>query len=202
MNLTYTIHRLQELSPSKVSRLAEIHMGDHGLLSELGFPFVLRYFEIALKSEGVIGVYAQDEGSGDLIGYNIASSKPAMLTSQLTDDRKWFMKQILGVALKRPSAFFQLVISSLTIRNQMEGEADAIESLYLTVDDKYQGQKVGRTLQGALIEEARMAGYKRIVGSIETRNIPSLRMCLSNGFTIKKTFREGKYNRYRIEKIL
>jgi RimJ/RimL family protein N-acetyltransferase len=200
--MTYTIHNLRELAPSKVTRLAEIHMGDHGLLSELGFPFVLRYFEIALKDEGVIGVYALDDVTGDLIGYNIASPKPAELTSQLTTDRKWFMKQILGVVLKRPSAFFQLVISSLAVRNQMEGEADAIESLYLTVDDKYQGQKVGRTLQQALIEQARLAGYKRIVGSVETRNIPSLRMCLSNGFTIKKTFREGKYTRYRIEKVL
>lgn len=200
--MTYSIHRLQELPPSKVNRLAEIHMGDHGLLSELGFPFVLRYFEIALRNEEMVGVYAQDDETGGLIGYNIASPRPVMLTSQLTSDRKWFLKQILGVALKRPSAFTQLVISSLTIRNQMEGEADAIESLYLTVDDKYQGQKVGRTLQRALIEEARKAGYKRIVGSVEARNEPSIRMCLSNGFTIKKTFREGKYLRYRIEKIL
>ena len=31
-------------------------MGDRGLLSQLGYPFVLRYFEIAYKDPRVIGV--------------------------------------------------------------------------------------------------------------------------------------------------
>ncbi|MRS03442.1 GNAT family N-acetyltransferase [bacterium] len=102
----------------------------------------------------------------------------------------------------RPAAFMQLLISSRTIKNQMKDEAEAIESLYLTIDHNFRGQKIGRTLQKGLIEEARRSGYKRIVGSIETWNEPSIRMCLSNGFVIKNTFREGKFTRHRIEKIL
>lgn len=38
--MKYTIHNLRELDPKLLPMLAEIHMGDHGLLSELGYPFV------------------------------------------------------------------------------------------------------------------------------------------------------------------
>ena len=163
---------------------------------------MLRYFEIVLKDNRVVGVIAKDDQNGKLIGYNIASPEPSSLTSQLTDDKVWFIKEIIKVIFIHPSAFIQLIVSSFTIKSQMEDEADAIESLYLTIDENYRGQKVGRTLQQGLFEEARKAGYKRIVGSIETWNEASIKMCQSNGFVIKKTFREGKFIRHRIEKIL
>jgi RimJ/RimL family protein N-acetyltransferase len=147
-------------------------------------------------------VYAQNNETGELIGYNIAAPDPASLTSQLTNDRIWFIKQIIKASFTRPLAILQLVISSLTIRTQMKNESDAVESLYLTVNPNYRGKGMGRTIQQALFKAVREAGYKRIVGSIEITNQASIAMCLSNGFTITKTFREGKYTRHRIEKIL
>lgn len=200
--MSYTIYPFKELKKEQLPDIAALHLGDHGLLTQLGYPFVLHYFEIVLKDNRVVGVIAKDDQNGKLIGYNIASPEPSSLTSQLTKDKTWFIKEIIKVIFTHPSAFIQLVVSSFTIKSQMEDEADAIESLYLTIDEAYRGQKVGRTLQQGLFEEARKAGYKRIVGSIETWNEASIKMCQSNGFVIKKTFREGKFIRHRIEKIL
>lgn len=201
--MKYTIHNLRELDPKLLPMLAEIHMGDHGLLSELGYPFVERYFQIVYASQGVVAVYAQDDETGELIGYNIAATEPAALTGQLTEDRMWFIKQILKTALTRPLAILQLIISSLTIQNQQNQiEPDSIESLYLTISPNYRGKGMGKTIQQGLFAAVREAGYKRIVGSVEVTNEASLKMCLSNGFTITKTFREGKYTRHRIQKIL
>src|SRR5688572_20048254 len=200
--MSYTIYPLKELKSEQLPQIARLHLDDHGLLTQLGYPFVLRYFEIVRSDKSVVGVIAKDDQTGRIIGYNVAAPQPAALTSQLTDDKVWFIKEIFKVIFTRPSAFIQLIVSSLTIKSQMEDEADAIESLYLTIDEAYRGQKVGRTLQQGLFEEARKAGYQRIVGSIETWNEASIKMCQSNGFVIKRTFREGKFIRHRIEKIL
>lgn len=200
--MSYTIYALNKLKPEQLPEIATLHLEDHGLLTQLGYPFVLRYFEMALKDNRAIGVFAQDNETGKVIGYNLASAEPAALTAQLSNDKVWFIKEIIKVILTHPSAFIQLIVSSLSIKSQMEDETDSIESIYLTVDENYRGQKVGRTLQQGLIDEARKAGYKRIVGSIETWNEASIKMCQSNGFVIRKTFREGKFIRHRIEKIL
>ena len=196
--MNYTLHDLHKISPEWLPRLAEIHMGDRGLLSRLGYPFVLRYFEIAYKDPRVIGVVAQDNETSELMGYGIASPEPESLTSQLTNDKNWFIKEIIKLFFTRLHVFVQLVISSITIKSQMNEEG-AIECMYFSVDPKYRGQKLGRTLQKALMDESRKAGYKKMFASIETWNKASLAATRSNGFTIAKTFREGIYHRHRME---
>jgi RimJ/RimL family protein N-acetyltransferase len=199
--MNYTILNLKELPIELLPRLAEIHMGDRGLLSKLGYPFVLRYFEIAYKDPRVIGVFAQDNDSGEVIGYGIASPEPESLTSQLTNDKSWFIRQIIKLFFTRPLVFIQLIISSITIKGQMN-EADVIECVYFSVDPNFRGQKIGRTIQKALMDESRKLGYKKMFASIETWNKASLSATLSNGFTIAKTFREGQYHRHRMESKL
>ncbi len=197
--MNYILHDLHEISLEQLPRLAEIHMGDRGLLSRLGTSFVRRYFEIAYKDLRVIGVYAQDDETGELMGYGIASPEPESLTSQLTNDKKWLLKEVIKLLFTRPHVFVQLVISSITIKGQMNNESDAIECVYFSVAPRFRGQKLGRTLQKALMDEARKAGYKKMFASIETWNQASLIATQSNGFTIAKTFREGIYYRYRME---
>ena len=199
--MNYTILNLKELPIEFLPRLAEIHMGDRGLLSKLGYPFVLRYFEIAYKDPRVIGVFVQDNDSGQVIGYGITSPAPESLTSKLTQDRSWFIKQIIKLFFTRPFVFVQLIISSITIKGQMN-EAGAIECVYFSVDPDFRGQKIGRTIQKALMDESRKFGYKKMLASIETWNKASLSATLANGFTIAKTFREGQYHRYRMESKL
>lgn len=198
--MDYTLHPLKEINPSLLPRIAEIHMGDAGLLSKLGYPFVLRYFEIAIKDKRAFGFYAQENETGEIMGFSLASPEPSALTSQLTHDRKWFIKQVLKVLFTRPLVFLQMVISSITIQGQMEDEA--IECVYFTVDPKFRGQRLGRTLQKALMDEGRKQGYKKIFASIETWNKASLAATQANGFTIAKTFREGIYHRRRLESRL
>ena len=199
--MNYSILDLKKLPIELLPRLAEIHMGDRGLLSKLGYPFVLRYFEIAYKDPRVIGVFVQDNDSGQVIGYGIASPEPESLTSKLTQDRSWFIKQIIKLFFTRPFVFVQLIISSITIKGQMN-EAGAIECVYFSVDPDFRGQKIGRTIQKALMDESRKFGYKKMLASIETWNKASLSATLANGFTIAKTFREGQYHRYRMESKL
>ena len=198
--MNYTLNPLKDIDPALLQRIAEIHMGDAGLLSKLGYPFVLRYFEIAIKDERAFGFYAQEKKTNEIMGFSLASPEPSTLTTKLTDDKKWFLTNILKVLFTRPLVFLQMIISSITIQGQMENEA--IECIYFTVDPKFRGQRLGRTLQKALMDEGRKRGYKKIFASIETWNTASLAATLANGFTIIKSFREGVYRRHRLESKL
>ena len=176
-------------------------MGDAGLLSKLGYSFVLKYFEHAIKDERTFGFYAQDAETGEVMGFSLASPEPSSLTSKLTEDKGWFIKNILKVIFTRPLAFLQMVISSITIRGQMY-ELNSIECVYFTVDPKFRGHGLGRSLQKALMDEGRKQGYKKIYASVETWNIASLKATQANGLKIIKTFREGIYHRHRLESEL
>ena len=71
--MNYTLHPLKDINPNLLPRIAEIHMGDAGLLSKLGYPFILRYFEIAVKDERTFGLYAQENETGEIRGFSLAS---------------------------------------------------------------------------------------------------------------------------------
>lgn len=199
--MPHTFHPLRSIPINLLPRIAKIHMGDAGLLSKLGYPFVLRYFENAIKDEQAFGFYAQDDGTGEIMGFSLASPEPSSLTSKLTEDKSWFIRNILKVIFTRPFAFFQMLISSATIRGQMY-EPNTIECVYFTVDPKFRGRGLGRALQKSLMDEGRKRGYKKIYASVETWNIPSLKATQANGFRIIKTFREGIYHRHRLESEL
>lgn len=199
--MSYTIYPLKQISSDTLPRIAEIHMGDAGLLSKLGHPFVLKYFEYAIKDTRAFGFYAQEDETGEIMGFSLASPEPSSLTSKLTEDKGWFIKNIFKVVFTRPLAFLQMVISSITIRGQMY-EPNSIECVYFTVDPKFRGHGLGRSLQKALMDEGRKQGYKKIYASVETWNIASLKATQANGLKIIKTFREGIYHRHRLESEL
>jgi len=199
--MTYKLHPLQSIPAELLPRIAEIHLGDAGLLSKLGYSFVLRYFENAIKDKQAFGFYAQSEETAEVMGFSLGSPEPSSLTSKLTEDKAWFSRNILKVIFTRPWAFLQMVISSITIRGQMY-EPNTIECVYFTVDPKFRGQGLGRALQKALMDEGRKRGYKKIYASVETWNTASLKATQANGFKIIKTFREGLYHRHRLESEL
>ncbi|MBN8581361.1 MAG: N-acetyltransferase [Anaerolineae bacterium] len=199
--MPYKLHFLNSIPVKLLPRISEIHLSDAGLLSKLGYPFVLRYFENAIKDERAFGFYAQDDETNEIMGFSLASPEPSSLTSKLTADKGWFIRNILKVIFTRPMAFLQMVISSITIRGQMY-EPNTIECVYFTVDSKFRGRGLGRSLQKALMDEGRKRGYKKIYASVETWNIASLKATQANGFKIIKTFREGLYHRHRLESEL
>ncbi|MCK6582555.1 MAG: GNAT family N-acetyltransferase [Anaerolineales bacterium] len=199
--MTHSFHTLKGISGNLLPRIAEIHMNDAGLLSRLGYPFALRYFENAIKDERAFGFYAQDDGTGEIMGFSLASPEPSSLTAKLTEDKVWFVRNIIKVIFTRPMAFLQMLISSVTIRGQMY-EPNTLECVYFTVDPKHRGRGLGRELQKSLMDEGRKRGYKKIYASVETSNIASLKATQANGFRIIKTFREGIYHRHRLESEL
>ncbi len=199
--MTHSFHTLKDISSNSLPRIAEIHMIDAGLLSKLGYPFVLRYFENAIKDERTFGFYAQDAGTGEIMGFSLASPEPSSLTVKLTEDKCWFVRNIIKVIITRPLVFLQMLISSITIRGQMY-EPNTVECVYFTVDPKYRGKGLGRELQKSLMDEGRKRGYKKIYASVETWNIASLKATQANGFRIIRTFREGIYHRHRLESEL
>lgn len=196
--MAYKLYTLQSIPAHLLPRIALIHLGDAGLLSKLGFPFVMRYFENAVKDEKAFGFYVKDDETGEIMGFSLASPEPSALTFKLAEDKDWFIRNIIKAIFTRPLAFLQMLISSLTIRGQMY-EPNTIECVYSTVDPKYRGRGLGRALQKALMDEGRKRGYKKIYASVETRNIASLKATQANGFRIIKTFREGIYHRHRLE---
>lgn len=200
--MNFTVHPIREITPPLLADLARLHQAeDTGLLSDFGYEVVLRYYQGLLKDDRVIGFYALSE-EGKLIGYNVGSPDPSALTAYLTKDKPWFIRQMLRMMVIHPISFLQLIFSTITVRNQMEGETESIESIYLTVDPSLRGKGIGRRIEQVFMQACREAGYKYIVGSIQTYNASSVAMTAANGFKIEKTFREGFYKRYRIRLTL
>jgi len=199
--MNYSLHPLKSIPAHLIPRIAEIHMGDAGLLSKLGRPFVLRYFENVVRDKSAFGFYAEDGNTNEVMGFSLASPEPSSLTASLTEDKNWFIQNILKVMFTRPLAFLQMAVSSITIRGQMY-EPNTIECVYFTVDPQFRGRGLGRALQKALMDEGRIRGYKKIYASVETWNVASLKATQANGFKIIRTFREGMYYRHRLESEL
>lgn len=200
--INFTIGKIQDLDRSLLPRIAKLHIQVmKGLLTDLGYPFAHRYFEAVLADPKVLGFRAMSD-TGELLGYIIGTPEPSALTSQLTKPFGWFIKQALKVLFSRPRVFFQMIASGLAIKGQMTDEADAIEFVYIGVDPKTRGMGVGRALQQTLMKASKDADYKRILLSIETWNDASIQLTITDGFKIKKTFREGGYHRHRMELML
>lgn len=168
--MKYSLHSIREIDPALLVPLARLHESAlHGLLSEMGFPFVLRYFQLAVNDPFVIGFYALSE-DGMLIGYVSGTPNPDELNSRLTKPFTWFAVQCLRLLFTRPRVLWQAVVSSLTLSKQVSGEADAIEVVYMSVDPRARGHGLGRVLMQTFHDASREAGYKRVLGSQELNN--------------------------------
>jgi ribosomal protein S18 acetylase RimI-like enzyme len=200
--MTYVLHPIRQIDPALLPAVAELHRSALPiLLSDMGYPFVLRYFQIAVREPSVIGFYALSESNG-LIGYVIGSPEPGKITSKLTRPLYWFAWQCLLLLFRRPRVLWQAVISTFTVSGQWAAESDAIEVSYMSVDPAARGQGLGRALMTAFHDASRAAGYKRVLGSQELDNEVSIRLLTDLGYKVKYTFREGHYHRQRIELLL
>jgi ribosomal protein S18 acetylase RimI-like enzyme len=200
--MKYSLYPIHQIDPALITPMAKLHESALKiLLSEMGFPFVLRYFQLAVEDPSVIGFYAMSEAN-TLIGYVVGAPRPDELNSKLTRPRLWFLGQCLRLLFTRPKVLWQAVVSSLTLSKQVASETDAIEVVYMSVDPQARGQGLGRALMQAFHDASREAGYKRVFGSQEVDNNTSIGLLTSMGYKVKYTFREGHYDRQRIELIL
>jgi ribosomal protein S18 acetylase RimI-like enzyme len=200
--MKYSLYPLRQINPVLITSMAKLHESAlRILLSDMGFPFVLRYFQVAVKDPFVIGFYAMSEANA-FVGYVVGTPKPDELNSQLTKPRLWFLGQCFRLIFTRPMVFRQAIISSLKLSKQIAFMTNAIELVYISVDPQARGNGIGRVLAKAFQDASREAGYKRVFASQEVENSASIGLFKSMGYKVISTFREGQYNRQRTELIL
>lgn len=191
---------LSELDENSLKQLADLHRSVmHTLLSDLGLPIVLKYYQVARRGSSVLGICALTS-SNEIIGWSVGSPAPAAINAKLRQPLTWFLAQILNVAVTRPLVFKQLISSVLSPSAEME--EDAIELTYIGVAAGHQGKGWGQTLLNQFIEQSRSKGYHSVVLSVEAENKTALTLYEKSGFKIIRTFTEGRYQRHRMELTL
>jgi ribosomal protein S18 acetylase RimI-like enzyme len=200
--MKYSLHPIHLIDPALIAPLARLHEASMRiLLSDMGFPFVLRYFQMAVREPQVIGFYALSEANS-LIAYVVGTPRPNELNSRLTSPFVWFAIQCLRLLFTRPRVLWQAIVSSRSLSKQVTSKADAIELVYVGVDPEARGQGIGRALLQAFQEASRAAGFKRVVAIQELDNIPSIALFASMDYKVRDKYREGQYARQRVELIL
>lgn len=200
--MDHHIIELSQLTDDELKRLAVLHHKVmHTLLSDLGLPVVLRYYQIAKTDPNVLGLCARS-ASGEILGWAMGSPSPDRITAQLRSRLTWFMPQMFRVMSTRPGLLWQLLLSVFSTSAQGEIKSGAIELTYIGVASDQQGKGVGKLLLNAFIEASRARSYRSVVLSVEKENRPAISLYELTGFRIIRTFSEGRYQRHRMELIL
>jgi ribosomal protein S18 acetylase RimI-like enzyme len=191
-----------QLTDDDIKRLAVLHHSVmHTLLSDLGLPMVLRYYQIAKADSTVIGRCAIS-ASGDLLGWAMGSPYPDRINAQLRSPLIWFFLQIVRVMLTRPALLWQLISSALSASSQTDMKRGGVELTYIGVAPDQRGRGLGNKLLNDFIEASRSNGYRSVVLSVEKENSPAITLYEKAGFKVVKTFSEGRYQRHRMELML
>jgi ribosomal protein S18 acetylase RimI-like enzyme len=192
--------QISELDDDGLRRLADLHHSVmHTLLSDLGLPFVTKYYRAACSDESVVGICALDS-TNEIIGWAVGSPDPPAINQKLRSPWTWFLIQMLRLALTRPGVFVQLVSSVFSASVPMDQHA--IELTYIGVAASAQGKGLGRALLEKFVEESRARGYHLVVLSVEDENEPAIALYEKFGFRISRSFTEGRYQRHRMELTL
>lgn len=181
---------LKELSEAQLEALACLHFQVmDGLLTDFGLPVVRRYYQAASRQEEVIGLAAFDS-AGSLLGWALGSPHPARLNTVLS-------RFLLRQALLRPSLLLQLASSAwFGLLNPWQLPPGSVELTYLGVAPAARGSGLGK----ALLREFLAAAHCPVWLSVETDNLPALRLYQQLGFELRQTFWEGSYHRHRMER--
>lgn len=194
------IARISELDDEGLKQLADLHYAVmHTLLSDLGLPIVLKYYQVARSDSSVVGMCALD-ASGKVVGWATGSPDPAVINAKLRSPLPWFLIQMMRVAVTRPLVLLQLISSIFSASAQME--ANAMELTYIGVASSQQSKGLGRKLLNKFVEESRLKGYHSVVLSVEDENRAAVALYERYGFHITRSFAEGRYQRHRMELIL
>lgn len=197
--MAYTFIPLTELPAPALLQLADLHhQVMHTLLSELGLPLVRKYYQAAQKHTGNISLCAIDK-NGKLCAWATGSANPSALNHSLRQPAAWFLWQIFSASLRKPSALLHLLGSLLADPTPNQLRPSQLELTYIGVSPQAQGKGLGTDLLGRFIHLAGQAGYSSIALSVETDNPAAIRLYTQSGFTITRTFHEGRFERHRME---
>jgi len=191
-----------QLTTDDLKRLTELHHSVmQTLLSDLGLPMVLRYYQIAQEDPKVIGL-CERSASGDILGWAMGSPHPDRINAQLRSPLAGFVLQMFRVLFAHPGVLWQLISSVLSASEQAELKSGAIELTYIGVASEQRGKGLGKKLLHVFIEASRLHGYHSVVLSVEKENESAVALYEKAGFKIVKTFSEGRYQRHRMELTL
>lgn len=200
--MKYSLHSIHEIEPPVLASVARLHETAMGLLlTAMGPAFVFKYFETAAKDPDVIGFCALAD-TNRAIGYIVGTPRPDRLNSQLTRPLTWFALQCFRLAFSRPRVLWQALVSSSSQGGQMPRDGRAIELVYVAVDPQCRGLGVGRALMQAFQDDSRAAGYRSVLASQELDNEASIRLFTAMGYRVVSRYREGRYERQRVELVL
>lgn len=193
-------HKLIPLSPlndDQIKGLARLHHRVmHSLLTDLGLPFVEKYYQIACNDPSVTGMCAVDNG-GNPLGWAVGSPTPNQVARRMREAWMWFIIQMLRVSLTRPTLIRQLVASARS--SSVEMNEGAIELTYIGVDASVRKQGLGHALLSAFIEAARAKNFSTVELSVEAANADAIALYTKAGFAIIASFKEGAFDRHRME---
>lgn len=194
---TVRILDLKDLGKTKLAELVEMHSTTMPtLLSELGRPFVEKYYLAGLCAENAIGFGAVDV-KGEIVGWVFGSDDPSKLNQQLTKPPSWFLFNILKAMIRSPRLGITLLQSARTQPGNSL-EPGQLELTYIGIHPEIQGQGIGRQLIDRFIDKARERGYSQVALSVESENLPAIGLYKKIGFDVISTFTEGHYHRHRM----
>lgn len=200
--MEYRLIEISQLKADQIQRLALLHDSVmHTLLSDLGLPFVWRYYQIARADPNVVG-FCAISSSGEVIGWAMGSPHPDRITSQLRSPLLWFSLQMLRITLTRPIVLWQLISSVFSLSGPEGVKEGAIELTYIGVAKHQKGRGLGKTLLSAFIEESRARQYRSVLLSVERENLAAISLYEKAGFQVIATFSESRYRRHRMELTL
>jgi ribosomal protein S18 acetylase RimI-like enzyme len=200
--MDYELVSLSQLDEDGLRHLAALHHSVmKTLLSDLGLPIVLRYYQAAQSDPDVIGLCAVS-ASGEVLGWAIGSPHPEMINARLRRPVVWFILQMVRLTFTRPGVLWQLITSVFSSAGETGLKVDAIELTYIGTAADQRGRGLGKELLNAFMESSRAKGYRSVILSVEVENEPAIAMYEKAGFEIIKTFSEGRYQRHRMEMVL
>jgi ribosomal protein S18 acetylase RimI-like enzyme len=202
MSMDIRLIELSCLTDTDLKSLAVLHHSVmHTLLSDLGLPMILRYYQIAQADPQVIGLCAISP-AGDVLGWAMGSPHPDRINAGLRSPFAWFVLQMVRVALIRPRVLWQLISSVSSAPSGSELKMNDIELTYIGVSSVQRGKGLGKKLLNAFIEASRSHGYHSVMLSVETENSLAISLYEKEGFKVIRTFSEGRYQRHRMELTL
>lgn len=195
--MNFKITPLSHLNDDQIKGLARLHHRVmHSLLTDLGLPFVERYYRIASRDSSVIGMCAVND-EGNLLGWAVGSPKPNQIARRMREAWAWFLIQMLRVSLTHPKLILQLVASARS--SSVEMNEGTIELTYIGADAPTRKQGLGHALLNAFIEAARAKKFSAVELSVEADNAGAIALYTKAGFEIIASFKEGAFDRHRME---
>jgi ribosomal protein S18 acetylase RimI-like enzyme len=198
---------LSHLPASHLPALADLHCATMPtLLTDLGQPFVLRYYQLAQTDPSVIAFCLLSPAPQFRItnyhlpiAYCLGSPNPSALNARLRSPLAWFAGQMLRLTFTRPGVLLQIAQSLLSASAANTLQPGQIELTYIGVASQARGQGLGKSILTAFVAAARAARYTSVALSVETDNSAALALYTKFGFAITHTFTEGRYHRHRME---